>query len=151
MRVLVCGSREWDDWQVVHSVLNGFYADAACEWLTVDATPFVVIEGGARGADSIAHDWVYHCPLHGEPVLLATFDPVTYHDKPSGMPVASLRFPADWSKGKAAGYIRNRRMLEEGKPDFVLAFGHGKGTDMMVNLAVTAGVPTYRIVKENTR
>jgi hypothetical protein len=38
-----------------------------------------------------------------------------------GIPV--LSFPAQWKTyGKAAGPIRNLQMLEEGKPDFVIAF-----------------------------
>ncbi len=50
-------------------------------------------------------------------------------------------FKADWSKhGKAAGPIRNRRMLEEGKPDLVIALQGGKGTASMIALAREAGV-----------
>lgn len=42
-------------------------------------------------------------------------------------------FSADWEKqGKAAGPIRNQRMLDEGKPDLVLAFPGGRGTEDMV-------------------
>jgi hypothetical protein len=87
---------------------------------------FYVCQGGARGADAIAKKW-----CEDEEVPVNTF-------------------PADWSKGKQAGYLRNAQMLEEGKPTVVFAFGHGKGTDMMVNLAVKAGVPTYRVVREST-
>lgn len=48
MRVLVCGSRTWDDQELVFN------------WL--DATkPDLLIHGGARGADRIASDWAgYH-------------------------------------------------------------------------------------------
>ena len=51
-------------------------------------------------------------------------------------------FPADWkTHGKAAGPIRNKQMLDEGKPDVVVAFPGGKGTANMVKLAREAGVP----------
>lgn len=50
-------------------------------------------------------------------------------------------YPAQWDKyGKSAGFIRNKQMLEEGKPDIVIAFPGGKGTKMMVDLAKKAGV-----------
>jgi hypothetical protein len=45
-------------------------------------------------------------------------------------------FSADWKKyGRAAGPIRNRHMLNEGKPDIVVAFPGGKGTANMVQRA----------------
>jgi len=58
-----------------------------------------VVEGEARGADS-----------HGRRVAESLNIPV-------------LKFPAKWQEfGRAAGAIRNRQMLVEGKPDLVLAF-----------------------------
>jgi len=51
---------------------------------------------------------------------------------------------ADWDLfDKAAGPIRNKRMLDEGKPDMVLAFFAGRrtrGTNNMVSQAKAAGV-----------
>jgi len=58
----------------------------------------VIIEGEARGADTIV--WVC-CEILG----------LTY-----------MRFPADWSAyHKAAGVIRNKEMLEKGRPDGILS------------------------------
>ncbi len=37
--------------------------------------------------------------------------------------------------------IRNQQMLDEAKPDMVLAFPGGRGTDDMVSRAEKAGVP----------
>jgi hypothetical protein len=52
---------------------------------------------------------------------------------------------ADWDRlGKAAGHERNGRMLLE-KPDRVIAFRGGKGTQNMVWQAREAGVATIRI------
>jgi hypothetical protein len=86
------------------------------------AGSLVVIHGGCRGADSMAGMWA----------------------KENGVPV--MVFEADWGKhGKAAGPIRNRQMLNEGEPDYVLAFhrdlNKSKGTKDMVMAACAAGIP----------
>lgn len=76
-----------------------------------------LIEGGAPGADFMARkfaEWM-------------------------GIPVRT--FEAEWDiHGKAAGPIRNKRMLDEGKPDLVVAFEGGKGTANMLKQATAAGV-----------
>lgn len=60
--------------------------------------------------------------------------------KEVGIPVAE--FAAEWKKhGRSAGPIRNRRMLDEGKPDWVLALPGGRGTADMVQAAKDAGIP----------
>lgn len=81
-----------------------------------------VIHGAAEGADSLAGVWSRWYGVKETP------------------------FPADWKQyGKRAGYVRNNQMLEEGKPDMVVAFRGGKGTEMMVDLAEKAGVPTLLV------
>ena len=82
--------------------------------------PKLIIHGAARGADSLA----------GRAA------------KELGIPVRA--FPADWNYyGKSAGYIRNRQMLDEGKPDIVVAVPGGKGTAMMMKLARSRGIPVH--------
>ena len=79
----------------------------------------VVIEGAAPGADALARE--------------AAED--------FGITVET--YPADWDKhGKAAGPIRNQQMLDEGKPDLVLAFPtpQSRGTWDMVRRARKAGI-----------
>lgn len=76
-----------------------------------------VIHGGARGADDLANHWA----------------------RTRG--IARKVFPAAWGEhGKAAGMIRNRAMLTDGKPDMVVAFPGGKGTANMMALARKAGL-----------
>lgn len=76
-----------------------------------------VIEGGANGADRIARGWA----------------------KEFG--VECITVPADWNAhGRAAGPIRNERMLREQRPDLVLAMPGGRGTADMVRRAKSAGV-----------
>lgn len=122
MRVLVCGGRDYNDYDKVRKVLYDI-ADEFALWSTPDeygnALPYglEVIHGGAKGADDLADQWavVNWCKIH--------------------------EFKADWDKhGKAAGYIRNKQMLEEGQPDLVIAFPGGKGTAMMKDIARKAGV-----------
>lgn len=81
-----------------------------------------VISGKAKGADTLAIDWAV--------VNWLTWD----------------EYPADWEKyGKSAGYIRNQQMLDEGKPDYVIAFPGGAGTKNMKERAIKAGVPVIEI------
>lgn len=83
----------------------------------------VLIHGAARGADRMAARWA---ESHG---------------------IETLAFPADWKRdGRRGGPLRNQRMLDEGRPDFgvafrVPAFQPSKGTDDMYRRLRSAGVP----------
>ena len=60
-------------------------------------------------------------------------------------------FVAEWGiYGKGAGPIRNRRMIEEGKPNLIVAFhndlSNSKGTQNTVELARKFGIPV-KLVK----
>lgn len=81
-----------------------------------------IIAGAATGVDTVAIDWatVNWCPFK--------------------------EYPANWRKyGRAAGSIRNQQMLDDGKPDFVVAFMKktSKGTRDMVRRAQAAGIPIH--------
>lgn len=113
MRVLVCGSRTWNDRKFLNDILNHLAKVIDIE---------VIIEGEAKGADTMAREWA--------------------EDK--GVNVDA--YPANWGEfGKAAGPIRNKQMLEEGQPKLVIAFydGHredSRGTANMVAQAKAASV-----------
>lgn len=98
------------------------YADASRLWTVLDAIhrkhPInLLIHGGAMGADTLAGEWAL------------------------ARGVGCWRCPAEWGKhGKSAGPIRNRQMLEHGKPNMVVAFPGGRGTANMVSQARAAGV-----------
>lgn len=80
----------------------------------------VLIEGDAPGADRIAGAWARR------------------HD------IENLKFRAKWKTfGRAAGPIRNQQMLEEGRPELVVAFPGGRGTADMVERAEGAGIEVY--------
>jgi len=71
-------------------------------WLPSDIE---VISGMASGADSVAVDW-------------AVCNWLKVHE-----------FPANWKAfRKGAGSKRNQQMLDEGRPDFAVAFPGGVGT-----------------------
>lgn len=94
------------------------YRDRRLVFECLDAVrPDVVITGDAYGADELAREWARaRC-------------------------VPLFVFFANWhAHGKAAGPIRNRQMLDVGKPDAVMAFPGGKGTANMMRLAREAGV-----------
>lgn len=60
-------------------------------------------------------------------------------------------YPANWNAhGKAAGPIRNRQMLEEGKPDMIVAFSddiaNSKGTKNM--LSISKKHPRYLVTSQ---
>lgn len=82
----------------------------------------VVIHGGARGADDSADKWAFSCGVDVQ------------------------MYEADWeNQGSFAGPMRNTRMLNEGKPDLVIAFPGGRGTADMVKKARRAGVSVVMI------
>jgi hypothetical protein len=87
------------------------------DYLHAEHSFTVLIAGGARGADTIAAEWARE---HG---------------------IGTRIFVANWvAFSKAAGPIRNAQMLTEGKPDLVVAFPGGKGTQDMIDRASAAGV-----------
>lgn len=130
MIVLVCGGRGFglDEAKrnFIYASLDKFAEENSIHykpddsWLPLDIK---IVAGKARGTDQVAVDW-------------AIINWLTFQE-----------YPADWKKyGRAAGAIRNRQMLDEAKPDIVLAFPGGRGTAHMKKIARNAGVP----IKEYT-
>lgn len=112
-RMLVCGGRNYADLER----MTVFMREGAKRLGVTGPDDLLVIHGKARGADTLAG-------------IVARASGVAVHE-----------FPADWTKhGKRAGYVRNQQMLDEGKPDLVVAAPGGRGTDMMVEIAQKAGV-----------
>jgi predicted Rossmann-fold nucleotide-binding protein len=102
------------------------YEDAASIERALDALHAargitLIIEGGAAGADSHARAWA------------------------SARGIDVRTFYADWKTyGRRAGPLRNARMLDEGRPDGVVAFPGGRGTADMIRQAQTAGLKVWR-------
>jgi hypothetical protein len=82
----------------------------------------VLIEGDARGADRMAGAWA------------------------EARGIAHEVFRADWDElGSKAGPIRNQQMLDEGRPDLVVAFPGRSGTDHMKRIARAAGIEVVEV------
>ena len=100
-----------------------WYSDVQTVFRVLDLlSPSRVAEGGAKGADELAREW---CAVR-------KIDCSTYH--------------ADWSAhGDAAGPIRNRTMLEEERPDAVIAFPGNAGTHDCVARARSMGLVVLEV------
>lgn len=122
-KVLVCGGRTYgyvdpmatkevramqmDQRETVFTVLDR---------LNVDERITLIIQGGAKGADSVAADWA------------------------KSRCIPCLTHWASWKTApRAAGHIRNAEMLKW-EPDQVVAFPGGRGTEGMIQLAIKADV-----------
>lgn len=120
MRVLVTGSRRFDDAAMIRTALDAVALGAAQA-----GVPLLTVVHGAcqSGADAIADHWVrYH---DGEPLVTAE------------------RHPALWrSYGKRAGMVRNELMIAAGA-DLVLAFirDDSPGATHCAELASDRGIP----------
>ncbi len=139
----MCGGREYGDvgqidWKII-SLLHenahnkekqspklGEFCKVAEELayfcVGIDPKRLTLVNGGAKGADFAGRWWAERFGMQVE----------TYE--------------ADWdTHGRAAGPIRNQRMIDEGKPDLVLAFPGGRGTADMVRRAEKAGIEVRRV------
>lgn len=126
-RVLVCGGRDYG----IVMTEDGYYVpnkreveklNTYLDKILEEFKNIIIIHGAAKGADSLASTWAKRNKIE------------------------QLSFPANWNAyGKAAGSLRNLQMLEEGKPDLVIGFPGGSGTEMMCKIAEAAGVEVRRV------
>lgn len=126
MRILITGSRDWDDRDFIYRTLNEL-----CEEFDLnhdpdeygntmpDASKVTIVHGACpKGADLWADEWCLDSFFTAE------------------------RYPADWNThGKRAGFVRNAEMVALGA-DLCLAFivNNSKGATMTANLAEKAGI-----------
>lgn len=134
MRVLVCGGRTFGFvpagvtkfTPAYNSAVERANSERSQLARTLSALPGVtcIIHGAAHGADELADMWAKRNFI--EP-----------------LPFRANWYPNGRSGGldRSAGPRRNARMLTEGKPDLVIAFAGGKGTQNMIDQAIRAGVP----------
>lgn len=87
-----------------------------------------IATGAAPGADTLADTWARTQSIRVE------------------------RYYALWrTHGDAAGPIRNQKMLDEERPDVVIAFPGGRGTADMMRRAKEAGVRTITVLQPTDR
>jgi hypothetical protein len=114
IRILVCGGRTFS---------NRVQMAMALDLLLKRYKTFELIHGAAPGADTLADEW----------------------GKAQGGMVRVRPFPADWKRlGRAAGPIRNQQMMDEARPNGVVAFPGHTGTADAISRAEAAGVPVWR-------
>jgi hypothetical protein len=114
-RILVTGSRDWEDELLIRYALKQYIDD-----LPLHADEPTVMHGDCRGADKIAAAQALDLGFWVE------------------------AYPADWEMhGKRAGILRNLQMLDL-EPDVVLAFRRNgpasRGTTHMIEAAKKRGV-----------
>ena len=122
MRIIVAGSRNFDDYSIVVDTLIKFFNEN--KMLAPDIAKVEIVSGTARGADRLGERFAkeYGCELK--------------------------QFPADWDKfGKPAGMIRNKEMAlyasnDSNKDGILIAFWDGlsRGTKAMIDIANKTGL-----------
>ena len=115
IKVLICGGRDFSDYGLLADTIIGLIGQ-------YDPKEVTIISGHARGADKLGERFA--------------------RDNECKLEI----FPADWNKfGKGAGHIRNQKMIDEGKPDLVVAFPGGRGTADMIKRAKKHGIEVVEV------
>jgi hypothetical protein len=117
LRILICGSRNW-----TNKARIGRYLDTLMNDERYTADMITVIHGGSKGAD-------HHAGMEAK-----------------GRGIQVVEYSANWLKhGLRAGPVRNQQMIDDGKPDRVVAFHEditkSKGTKDMVARAEFHDIP----------
>lgn len=119
MRIVISGSRDFNNYEVIESKI----LDIIGKLNSNDSVE--IISGGCRGVDRCAEMFAYRNGYE------------------------FTEFPADWSLGKRAGYLRNKQMAEYASElnGVLIAFWNmkSKGTKMMIDLARRYGLDVYII------
>lgn len=113
MRLLVTGSRDWDDWKIIETAIR--HATAG-----ITRTSVTVVHGDAPGADVIADHVAQQMSMHVEP-----------------HPADWTRL------GRSAGPIRNVAMVRLGADVCLcFAASWASGSGATARMARKAGIPT---------
>ena len=120
MRVLVTGGREYNNMRRVFDALDKVHDSVGVTEVVHGACCDKM--GNLKGADGLSEKWAIsrQLPYRG--------------------------FPARWKKfGPSAGPKRNQQMINEIRPDIVLAFPGGKGTKGCADYAESKGIKVVRV------
>lgn len=109
MKTIIAGSRNVTDPDIIEKAVteSGFEITE-------------VIEGGAKGVDTIAREWAQK------------------------RPITVTEYKANWAKfGKAAGPIRNKTMADNADALIAVWDGESRGTKNMIELARKLGLKVF--------
>src|SRR3990167_3371629 len=122
MRTLICGGRDFTDRDLLFATLDA-----------LAPAPTLIIEGGQRTRDPVTREII------GGADYWAMRWAASRH-------IEFVTCEANWRlHGRAAGAIRNRRMLRDERPERVIAFRGGPGTQGILTINVAAGGPGIKI------
>lgn len=110
-RVIVAGSRNFNDYKLLCSILDKLLANKAL------THSIVIVSGKAKGADTLGERYA----------------------KERGYQI--MEFPADWNTyGKSAGYRRNVDMANNADALIAFRINNSVGTTHMINIAKDKGL-----------
>jgi YspA, cpYpsA-related SLOG family len=126
-RVIVAGSRTFDDYTLLSKTLVGIFIEKKLATHQVE-----IVSGGADGADKLGEKFVHEAKKKNIPLKLKVME-------------------AEWDKrGESAGFIRNKEMslYAKSNPDgmcIVFWDGASKGTKGMIEIAKKDGLDLHII------
>lgn len=138
MRILITGSRNWNDVDVIVRALRDATSDVE------HMSDVMVVHGAARGADQLAGRIAEQ---HG---MLVEEHPANWDSCGPDCNRSHMRYRDGKAYCPRSGYVRNAEMVALGA-DICLAFSRNqsKGTDMCIKLADAAGIPVHRYIQND--
>ena len=115
-RVIIAGSRSCPEND------DDLFLKLTLLFRNTDYNDLEIVSGRCKGADKLGENYA------------------------NEMKVPVKQFPADWSLGKKAGYIRNKQMAEYATHLIAIWDGKSKGTKLMIDLAKENGLH-IRVIK----
>ena len=128
-RIIICGGRDFKDRDFIYGYLNFKRKDFS--------TNPIFIHGAATGADTLGGQWAKDMGFRVEEYP-AKWDDLDHPDA-----VIKTR-PNGRKYNVMAGFMRNTEMLLT-KPDLVIAFPGGNGTNHMIAESTKAGVKVIKL------
>lgn len=137
MKIAIVGSRNFDDYELLYDTLKEFCFDVDYEgdsdgdWSEVLYQKFeniIIVSGGAKGADTLAEKFADNF----------------YFEK-------EIYYPKWDLYGKQAGFVRNKKIVDNCDVMFAFMVNNSKGTQNSIDLAKKAGKDVYVIEVENAK
>lgn len=105
-KIIVAGTRTFSDYKLMKSTLDFMTSRLVSEGYKIQ-----IVSGGCQGADKFGE---IYASDKGHDIII---------------------FPADWSLGKRAGFVRNQQMAEHAEYCIVFWDGKSKGSKLMIDIA----------------